>query len=895
MLESILWYLVSTFIGLLALPVVRRLLPFLSDRGYTAARALGILLWGFAFWLLTSLRILQNDLGGVLIALAILAGLSLWASRGREGWHEMVAWMKSHPRLVIMAESVFLASFIFMLCMRAAYPSIAGTEKPMEMAFINAILRSPSFPPADPWLSGYAISYYYFGYVIVSMLIRLTGAAPAIAFNLAIALVFGLAAVGSYGIVYSLLARWSQHRQAEGRKGIFSQGWALLAPLIILLAGNLEGSLEVLHANGTFWQQSGQAKTSQFWSWLGILELNEAPAEPYSLTPKRPGGIWWWRASRVIQDYNMSAEVRQALPGLPITSYITAGSKGGGPIEVIDEFPFFSFFLADLHPHVLAIPFGLLAVAMALNLYLRGASDSFRDLTVWRWLRQIEFWLAAVVLGGLAFLNIWNFPIYVALFSASYTLVRYQQMGWKWWPRIRDFVGLAATLGFFGVIFYLPFYIGFASQAGGILPSLAFFSRGLHFWIMFGSLLVPIIFWMLWLARQQGKRHHFGTGLRFSLMVIGTLWVGSYLLGILGLNLSSLGQLASGNNVGSSSNGLASNLVYWGSLFLGLQGGSDASQAFWGSILRRLELPGTWLTLLFLLAGIWALLASLRPGPEVKGESEVQEEESEAPASNPSLGNPQGFVLLLALLGTALTLTPEFFYLRDQFGGRMNTIFKFYFEAWMLWGLAAAFASALIWKELRGILGWLARLVWSLVLLAAMAYPLFAISERFDVQFVSDWTLDGTAQIQKYDPDEKAAIDWLAQAPYGVIAEAVGGSYTSAARMATFSGLPNVLGWPGHESQWRGGGAEMGSRQDDLSQLYRTRDWTVAQSILQRYQIRYVVVGNLERSTYRADDPNGQRGLDESKFQKNLKPAFVSNSVTIYEVSVSLSSVEKEK
>jgi uncharacterized membrane protein len=112
--------------------------------------------------------------------------------------------------------------------------------------------------------------------------------------------------------------------------------------------------------------------------------------------------------------------------------------------------------------------------------------------------------------------------------------------------------------------------------------------------------------------------------------------------------------------------------------------------------------------------------------------------------------------------------------------------------------------------------------------------------------------------------------------------------------MATQSGLPNVLGWPGHEGQWRGGGLEMGSRQDDISNLYRTRDWNEAQIILDRYQIRYVVVGNLERSTYLANEQSGLRALDEQKFSQHLRIAFHNNGVTIYAVSILDQALVKE-
>jgi uncharacterized membrane protein len=158
----------------------------------------------------------------------------------------------------------------------------------------------------------------------------------------------------------------------------FARGYALLGAVFVLIVSNLEGFLEMLHARGLFWKPGSEGQlVSPFWSWLDLQELSGPPGEPFSWVPSRY--LWWWRASRVIQDYDLS----------------------GAWKEIIDEFPFFSYLLADLHPHVLAMPFALLAVAIALNLFLGGATGSLQ----WNRLRidlnLSAFLFSALALGGL--------------------------------------------------------------------------------------------------------------------------------------------------------------------------------------------------------------------------------------------------------------------------------------------------------------------------------------------------------------------------------------------------------------------------------------------------------------------------------------------------------------
>jgi uncharacterized membrane protein len=164
------------------------------------------------------------------------------------------------------------------------------------------------------------------------------------------------------------------------------------------------------------------------------------------------------------------------------------------------------------------------------------------------------------------------------------------------------------------------------------------------------------------------------------------------------------------------------------------------------------------------------------------------------------------------------------------------------------------------------------------LLAMALAYPIFGLltkTDNFNPPFGR--TLDGAAYLDRDNPEDAVAIRWLQAAPYGVVAEATQPyvSYQYFARISTFTGLPAVIGWPGHEDQWRGSYAPQGSRVDDIQLLYETKDWTVAKGILDRYNVQYVYVGTLERSTYK---------VNEAKFQRNLTPVFQTGNVVIYEV-----------
>jgi YYY domain-containing protein len=815
------WYLIITLAGLAAFPLAYALLPGLAGRGYAFARSLALLLWGWLFWMLGSLGFLQNNPGGMLLSLGAVAAASGYAF-SRIDRAELRAWWAQHRGMVIVVEALFLAAFAGWTLVRAMNPEITATEKPMELAFLNAILRSPAFPPRDPWLSGYAISYYYFGFVIVSIPAALAGTPGGIAFNLGIAMVFALAAVGAYGALYALLNAGKSEGETETGTaeppiltgGVSNKPYAipntfspLLAPLFILLISNFEGFLDMLHARGAFWLQDAQtgALTSRFWTWLNLKDLVNPPSQPFSFIPSR--FLWWWRASRVVNDLSF------------------AGSQQ----EVIDEFPFFSFLLSDLHPHVMAIPFVLLAIALALNYFLRQEKGILQVAQYQLPISAVDFFLAALALGALAFLNTWDFPIYVALFAGAYTLRRAQEAGWSL-RRAADFIGIGFLLGLAGAILYFPFYLGFSSQAGGLLPNVINPTRGAHLWIMFGTLFIPIL--MALIAHAWRARAALGDGFSWGFGIALGLWLLSLLIVLV---------------VGLSPERAAEALSAFGA--------PDAATLMREAFARRIMGIGGFLTLATLLSLALAFLLPKRGA-------------SVLPAAPPSVH----FSALMVGIGTLLILAPEFIYLRDLFGTRMNTVFKFYYQAWILLGLAAAWGAAEIFRRGRGWGGVFACLL-LLVMMAGLVYPSLSLATKTDGFADRGLTLDGTLHGAYLSPDDRAAATWLMTAPDGVLVEAVDGSYSSGARIATHTGLPNVIGWVFHQGQWRGGYEEVGSRESDVEQIYLSGNWEEVRALLDRYDVRYVYVGPLERRLY---------AVNEGKFRRNLEVVFEQGAVVIY-------------
>jgi uncharacterized membrane protein len=446
----------------------------------------------------------------------------------------------------------------------------------------------------------------------------------------------------------------------------------------------------------------------------------------------------------------------------------------------------------------------------------------------------------------------------VGLFAASYVLRQVGESGWHW-ARLWEFIGLGLLLGVAGLMAYLPFFLSFSSQAGGFMVNLINPTRGAQLWVMFGTLFLPLFVFVVVILRRKRDPNSLLGGLGLS--VGGTL----LLFFISLVPLLAAGWLA-------QSDSPRANL---GFDFFNQYAGVSFQELLDVSLTRRGEAIAGLLTMVVLIGLAAAVLWPKR--------NEGTQEKAELPKSHLFAG-------LLILFGGALVLIPEFVFLVDLFSHRMNTIFKFYYQAWLLWGVAAAYGSGVLLRKIN-LKTTLYGLILAVVVTMGLVYPLMAIHTRissFQDRTDRQFNLDGTVGSHYFflSSDEKQAVLWLQQAPLGTLVEAVGGSYSNYARISANSGQPALLGWPGHEDQWRGGRELFAARQDDIFRLYTTQSWIEAENIIREYGITYIVVSTLERSTYEVRINGVQYRLNEDKFSRFLTPVFQSGAITIYQASI---------
>lgn len=821
MLHAFVWWLLFLALGLAVLPVTFTLFRKLPDRGYGFSKAIGLLLFGYLYWILVTAGMLPNTRLAVVGVLLIVVALALIVLRQQRG--ALFSFVRARWKLLLTMELVFAAVFAVWGVIRSYTPEIAHTEQPMDFAMLNGILRSAEFPPNDPWFAGEPISYYYFGYLMAAGMTKVTGIASSISYNLALLSLAGMAATGAMSLVYNLV---TSMRGAGGLRIGLRQGllFSVVGVVLLLFIGNLVGLLEFFQTNGI--------GPTWFWSWISIDGVNGV-SRGSGWYPD--DNWWWWRSTRVINSFD-------GAQSLDFT---------------ITEFPFFSFMLGDLHPHVMSLPFTLLAVGLSYNVM-----RSSRALGLWwLWERPLEVLGVVLALGALGFLNVWDLPTFVALFFAAMLLRALHARARGQPGRFRE-LGVVAVVIVAGVgLLYSPFYALFDSQAEvdvplipAVLPVREAMTRQVHFFLVWGPLLVlslALVAGLAWARFGKAARGWLfdeGPKLRRSTYPGATRWYTSTVFWALALPLApfviwigvELGLTAAGETIG-----IRFAERSFGDAFLAI------GSRFWHL------LP------LFLVISL---------GLGVLFDKARREGSSSAPIQ---------FALLVILVALFLTLGAELFRIADVFGNRMNTVFKFYYQAWTLFAVGGAVSLA-YWVT-RRTTGSLADRFWKHALLGVFAVVIAAAfiyvppaAYNKAGEFQPSPTLDGLATLRDRERDEYLAVAWLDEnvEDDAVIVEGLPSrtDYNPrASRISQRTGIPTILGWPGHEQQWgRDRDTDIAERIDDVTAIYTSEDVTETQLRLARYGVSYVIVGDVERATYGAQV--------EERFESFMERAYPEDS-----------------
>ena len=842
------WLVAVEILGLAAFPLCWLLLPGLADRGYGVAKILGLVLVSYVAWLAASVGVAPFGRELVYMSLIVLAvASSLLARRHWARLREDV--VQGWPRFLAV-EVMFLGSLAVILTIRMLNPDLwhptFGGEKPMDFAYLNAVVKTPEFPPYDPWFAGGFINYYYYGFVLVAALIHLTAIPPFVAYNLAVATVFALTASAAFSVAVSLVTG------PGGRRGI-SRG-AIVAGVgsgvALCVLGNLDGALQLLEA---LWKQGGSGIES------GVPAVTGLTKALVGLMAMAFGGprpsFDFWRSTRFI------------------------GPEDPGPIH---EFPFFTFLYGDLHAHMLSMPLQVMAVALGLQAArltrteivaaggLRNAATRMASLTVMaRPLALIA--LAGLLVGTLRATNTWELPTYLAL-AGLMTVIATRPGRWVRWP-VAVAVG-ALVLGMVYAVssaFFAPFLARYELFYSGVTPVKTPTSPS-QFLLINGPLLFVVVTYLAYVLARSAT---VARALTSTVAARVPTPAASY-LSILAPTISLAGD---GQISPLATTLLAVGIVLWAGGY------------------------GT-LAVLVMAGGIVAGVATYR-----RASREVLFVAGIAAAALGSLALPE----VVAVKGDV---------------GRMNTVFKFYLQAWILLAILAGPAAVLLWRGMfrrepsppdplslareRGspdggsgddlVTPELVRGVWKYVwagllifLVAACAvYPILATRTKVGLRFAQIGPgIDGMAYMAEAAyrdrerdldlPSDYEAIRWLMENVQGtpVILEGYAPLYHWGSRYSIYTGLPTVMGWDWHQKQQRSAyGERVDQRVREVNRFYENPDVEQAWGTIRKYGVRLIVVGGLERAYY----PAAGLGKLDRMVGNGLEVVYQEGGVTIYQV-----------
>ena len=847
------WALVEVM-GIICLPLTFIVFRNLPDRGWAFSKSLSIVITAFAVWLpLMDLHFLpfsRSLIAGIVLILAAcgILGFTKMYHTLREMWRSNRAYM-------IATESIFAAMLVLLGWLRTFKPDIHGFEMFMDEGFVASIMRSTHFPPNDMWLSGYSINYYYYAHYTIALLAKLLGQSPAVAFNTGIALFFGLTALNLFGVTCNIVA-WGRYEHTKAQ--LFAGGAGVRIAFPVLLPSIPYGLISML---------------------MGLILGNLAATQQWWQNHGDSSHFDWFAPSRVIKD-------------------------------TINEFPAFSFIISCFHAHVLTLAFTVVCIGLAFNLLLEPDGRGL-NLFGEGWYRVINLCVTAIVLGSLFVMNGWDYPTYMGLtcvcIGVQQFLVHDMRLRLALLFDIALVVGSLIALSY---IFYLPFYLDFVSPSQGIgLLSPVYHSAISDELLIYGLFIFVFVSFLIVSTVKRPVVE--------AVQVVQAIPV----------------PVAAGTRLLSSNE-------HVDAAFDGKETGEPASEherehreqnpaqlekMTVGGKRSLVRLTGNRVVMRILLLCVGGyLLASLAILIFIPGYATVASGCCIAVTGTILLlyhvrNRSQAFALLLGASAFLIIAGCEVFFLKDVFADgsalRMNTVFKFYFQAWSLLSVSSGAGLFFIWKSFRSWratripIRWVQRsamAVWSLCLLllvlASMVYPLMAPYARYASAGIDSTqpvmkthsSLDGAAYLATCRPPDcdfvtngdYKAIRWLNEHVQGspVIVEGIGDDYGYSGRVSTFTGLPTLMGWVGHEVQWRVNWvkqsrekqADFDSRGASIETIYTDPNPSVVLTTLAHYNAQYVYVGAFEQKKYAK--------FNLKRFEGFMQRVYDADGVTIFQV-----------
>ncbi len=439
------WLCVLLLVTLLAWPACAVLLPDTWGRGLLAAPAFGLVWLAWVIWVWGTLSpwpLSRGVIVAALLATGVASAAMVWPRR--HGWR---AWLTTHGATC----GAHLAALVLVgaagVAIRTMNPDLwhplLGGEKPMDIAILTALVRADHFPAYDPWFAGGTLNYYYFGFLPVALLCRLTGVEPALGYTLATGTWWALTG-GMLALVAGTLVcerRRNRARDATPR-ATTAVWWAAAAAVLLgIVCGNLR-----------------QWEVAWRWTREGV--------EPY---------LWFWHASRAI----------------PVPH---------GEVPPITEFPAFTFLFADLHAHLLSMPWLLGVVLVATQLVGRPE---------WPWpVRLPRIAVGGLLVGMLAATNAWDVPTALLLLAAALAVRMYSQADRPLPLAVRGWlveVLLAVTVA---ALAAWPFWTSFAAPVGGPRPWRGPYTPLAAALLIHGPFLLVVVPALVVLARRLVRSRH---------------------------------------------------------------------------------------------------------------------------------------------------------------------------------------------------------------------------------------------------------------------------------------------------------------------------------------------------------------------------------------------------